>query len=118
MPASSPSCSFSSSPITDYYDGKLARTHGMVTDLGKLLDPIADKLLLLATFIPMFILVGSRQLALALVAGPGERRERSDHRRRARAARVRTTSFPTSRQSVCSGCRGGSSRSCSDARRS
>jgi len=46
--------------ITDYYDGKLARTHGMVTDLGKLLDPIADKLLLLATFIPMFILVGSR----------------------------------------------------------
>ncbi|MEO6211016.1 MAG: CDP-alcohol phosphatidyltransferase family protein [Gemmatimonadaceae bacterium] len=46
--------------ITDYYDGELARTHGMVTDLGKLLDPIADKLLLLATFIPMFILVGSR----------------------------------------------------------
>ncbi|MBA2683616.1 MAG: CDP-alcohol phosphatidyltransferase family protein [Gemmatimonadaceae bacterium] len=46
--------------ITDYYDGKLARTHGMVTDLGKLLDPIADKLLLLATFVPMFILVGSR----------------------------------------------------------
>jgi CDP-diacylglycerol---glycerol-3-phosphate 3-phosphatidyltransferase len=45
--------------ITDYYDGKLARTHGMVTDLGKLLDPIADKLLLLATFVPMFILVGS-----------------------------------------------------------
>jgi CDP-diacylglycerol--glycerol-3-phosphate 3-phosphatidyltransferase len=51
--------------ITDYYDGKLARTHGMVTDLGKLLDPIADKLLLLATFIPMFILVGSgRSLSL------------------------------------------------------
>ncbi len=45
--------------ITDYYDGKLARTHGLVTDLGKLLDPLADKLLLLATFIPMFILVGS-----------------------------------------------------------
>ena len=51
--------------ITDYYDGKLARTHGMVTDLGKLLDPIADKLLLLATFVPMFILVGSgRSLSL------------------------------------------------------
>ncbi|HEY8795316.1 MAG TPA: CDP-alcohol phosphatidyltransferase family protein [Gemmatimonadaceae bacterium] len=45
--------------ITDYYDGKLARTRGMVTDLGKLLDPIADKLLLLATFVPMFVLVGS-----------------------------------------------------------
>ena len=47
--------------ITDYYDGKLARTRGMVTDLGKLLDPIADKLLLLATFVPMFVLVGSRR---------------------------------------------------------
>jgi CDP-diacylglycerol--glycerol-3-phosphate 3-phosphatidyltransferase len=45
--------------ITDYYDGKLARTRGMVTDLGKQLDPIADKLLLLATFVPMFVLVGS-----------------------------------------------------------
>ncbi len=51
--------------ITDYYDGKLARTRGMVTDLGKLLDPIADKLLLLATFVPMFVLVGSgRSLSL------------------------------------------------------
>jgi phosphatidylglycerophosphate synthase len=51
--------------ITDYYDGKLARSQGMVTDLGKLLDPLADKLLLLATFVPMFILVGSgRSLSL------------------------------------------------------
>ena len=45
--------------VTDYFDGKLARTRGMVTDLGKLLDPLADKLLLLATFVPMFVLVGS-----------------------------------------------------------
>jgi CDP-diacylglycerol---glycerol-3-phosphate 3-phosphatidyltransferase len=50
---------FVSVAVTDYYDGKLARTHGLVTDLGKLLDPLADKLLLLATFIPMFLLVGS-----------------------------------------------------------
>lgn len=39
---------------TDYYDGMLARTMGLVTDLGKMLDPFADKLLLLGTFIPMF----------------------------------------------------------------
>lgn len=45
--------------VTDYYDGKLARTRGLVTDVGKLLDPLADKLLLLATFVPMFLLVGS-----------------------------------------------------------
>lgn len=40
--------------VTDYYDGKLARTRGLVTDLGKLLDPLADKLLLLATLVPMY----------------------------------------------------------------
>ena len=39
--------------VTDYYDGKLARSRNLVTDLGRLLDPLADKLLLLATFVPM-----------------------------------------------------------------
>jgi phosphatidylglycerophosphate synthase len=47
---------FLAAAITDYYDGKLARSRGLVTDLGRLLDPLADKLLLAATFIPMFIL--------------------------------------------------------------
>ena len=40
--------------VTDYYDGMLARTRGLVTNLGKLLDPLADKLLLLATLVPMY----------------------------------------------------------------
>jgi len=31
--------------VTDRIDGDIARRSGMVTDLGKLLDPIADKLL-------------------------------------------------------------------------
>lgn len=43
--------------VTDYYDGKLARTRNLITDLGRLLDPIADKLLLFATLIPMFVLM-------------------------------------------------------------
>ncbi|HLV26276.1 MAG TPA: CDP-alcohol phosphatidyltransferase family protein [Gemmatimonadales bacterium] len=43
---------------TDYVDGKLARERGQVTDLGRLLDPLADKLLLLGTFVPMYLLQG------------------------------------------------------------
>ena len=36
---------------TDLIDGWYARKHGMVTDFGKLLDPMADKLLVCAAFI-------------------------------------------------------------------
>lgn len=42
--------------LSDLWDGYLARRYGWVTDLGKLLDPIADKLLLVATFIPFYML--------------------------------------------------------------
>lgn len=40
--------------VTDYYDGKLARSRNLVTKTGKLLDPIADKLLLIATLVPIY----------------------------------------------------------------
>jgi CDP-diacylglycerol--glycerol-3-phosphate 3-phosphatidyltransferase len=42
--------------ISDHYDGKLARARNEITDLGRLLDPLADKIFLLATFIPMYML--------------------------------------------------------------
>jgi phosphatidylglycerophosphate synthase len=42
--------------ISDHVDGSIARSRGMITDLGKLLDPLADKLLLAGTFVPMFLL--------------------------------------------------------------
>ena len=38
--------------FSDLWDGYLARKHGWISDFGKLLDPIADKLLLAATFLP------------------------------------------------------------------
>lgn len=42
---------FSIAAITDYFDGLLARQKGMVTNLGKVMDPVADKLLVSSTFI-------------------------------------------------------------------
>jgi CDP-diacylglycerol--glycerol-3-phosphate 3-phosphatidyltransferase len=40
--------------VSDVFDGYLARSRNMVSDLGKLLDPIADKLLLFATLVPIY----------------------------------------------------------------
>jgi len=42
---------FSAAAITDYLDGYLARRRGLVTDLGKVMDPVADKLLVSSSFI-------------------------------------------------------------------
>jgi len=37
--------------VTDFLDGYLARKHDLVTDFGKLMDPLADKILTGAVFI-------------------------------------------------------------------
>ena len=46
---------FVAAGLSDVWDGYLARRYDMITDTGKLLDPIADKLLLVSTFVPLFI---------------------------------------------------------------
>lgn len=69
--------------ITDYIDGYIARKHNQVSDFGKFLDPLADKLLTLAAM-SMFcqwdvfpawalMIVLTREFAvsgLRMVAGP------------------------------------------------
>jgi cardiolipin synthase len=51
---------FSAAAITDYYDGKLARSRRQQSNLGRMLDPIADKLLVGAA---LMMLVGENRLS-------------------------------------------------------
>lgn len=39
--------------LTDFFDGYLARRYGQETDLGRILDPIADKFLVYSTLIAL-----------------------------------------------------------------
>ena len=48
---------FIGASITDLLDGKIARSRGLVTDFGKFLDPLADKMLTTAAFLG-FIALG------------------------------------------------------------
>ncbi|MBI5787783.1 MAG: CDP-diacylglycerol--glycerol-3-phosphate 3-phosphatidyltransferase [Candidatus Schekmanbacteria bacterium] len=76
---------FSLAALTDWLDGYIARSTDQITDLGKLLDPIADKLLLAAAFISlvdigrapawMVVVIVGRELAItglrSLIANKG-----------------------------------------------
>lgn len=42
---------FVAAAITDYYDGKIARERSQETDFGRLMDPLADKILSYSAFI-------------------------------------------------------------------
>jgi len=42
---------FSAAAITDYFDGFIARTRGLTSEFGKMMDPLADKLLVSSAFI-------------------------------------------------------------------
>lgn len=60
--------------LSDFFDGRIAQRKNMVTDFGKLMDPIADKILVLAAFIAfvqmqlieawMFVIIVSREILI------------------------------------------------------
>jgi cardiolipin synthase len=52
---------FSAAAITDYFDGKLARDRQQTSDFGRMLDPIADKLLVGAA---LMVLAGTGRLSI------------------------------------------------------
>ncbi|MFA6661477.1 MAG: CDP-diacylglycerol--glycerol-3-phosphate 3-phosphatidyltransferase [Bacilli bacterium] len=65
---------FCAGSFTDYLDGHIARKRHLVTDFGKFLDPLADKLLVISTMIYLLelgrlggwavIIIVSRELAV------------------------------------------------------
>ncbi len=53
--------------LTDWVDGAMARTRGQITTLGKMLDPIADKLLIVSLMTPLVARHLASRLAIAIV---------------------------------------------------
>jgi CDP-diacylglycerol--glycerol-3-phosphate 3-phosphatidyltransferase len=59
---------FVAASITDYLDGRIARSRNLVTSFGKLMDPLADKILMAAAFIMCMAIAELRIPAWTLVA--------------------------------------------------
>jgi CDP-diacylglycerol--glycerol-3-phosphate 3-phosphatidyltransferase len=72
-------CLFAAASITDFFDGWLARRKGLITVLGKFLDPLADKLIVtsvLVMLVPLgripawvVVLLLARELAITGLRG-------------------------------------------------
>jgi CDP-diacylglycerol--glycerol-3-phosphate 3-phosphatidyltransferase len=52
---------------TDFFDGYIARTFNQVTQLGKILDPLADKMLTLAGFLGLMMVGAASPWAVFLI---------------------------------------------------
>jgi CDP-diacylglycerol---glycerol-3-phosphate 3-phosphatidyltransferase len=58
---------FCAASLTDYFDGYIARRDKLITNFGKLMDPLADKILICSAFIALVDRTMANPLALVKV---------------------------------------------------
>ena len=57
-------CVYVAASLTDLADGYIARKYNQITDFGKLMDPLADKLMVLSVMLSMIIPMGGHPAIL------------------------------------------------------
>ena len=53
--------------LTDLFDGKIARKRGLITDFGKFLDPLADKIMIIGAFLSFCTALDDKVMAGIMV---------------------------------------------------